>query len=122
MKNTRINKLNSLLREVIAEVILKDIRNPSISKFSSVISVEITQDLSFAKVFVSVIGTEEEKKQTIEALNQSAGFIGKHSAQKVVLRYFPTLTFELDTSVDKHMKIEKILADIEKEKKSRDNG
>jgi ribosome-binding factor A len=119
MKSKRINRLNSLLRKVISEVIHQDLRNPNISKFTSVTSVDITQDLRFAKIYISIIGTEKEKKDTIHALNQAAGFISIQASKKVVMRYFPTLTFELDTSVDKHMKIEKILIDIKKEKENR---
>jgi len=119
MKKQRIQRVNSLLREVISEVIQKDVKNPYISKFTTVTGVEVTADLSYAKVLISVIGTDSEKIDTIDALNQAAGFISVNSAKKVTLRYFPTLTFELDTSVDKHMKIDKILTDIKKEKEKR---
>ena len=119
MKKQRVQRLNSLLREVISEVLQKDVKNPYISKFTTVTEVEVTADLSYAKVLISVIGTESEKTETIKALNQAAGFISVHSAKKVTLRYFPTLSFELDTSVDKHLKIDKILTDIKKEKEKR---
>ena len=115
----RVSRLNSLLREVISEVIQKDVDNPLIAKFTTVTSVDISSDIRCAKVLISVIGTEEEKTQTIAALNQAAGFIGVNASKKVVLRYFPTLSFELDLSVDKHMKIDKILTDIKKEKENR---
>ncbi|NGX63182.1 MAG: Ribosome-binding factor A [Candidatus Anoxychlamydiales bacterium] len=119
MKKQRVQRLNSLLREVISEVLQKDVKNPYISKFTTVTEVEVTADLSYAKVLISVIGTDSEKTETIDALNQAAGFISVHSSKKVTLRYFPTLSFELDTSVDKHMKIDKILTDIKKEKEKR---
>ena len=117
----RVSRLNSLLREVISEVIRKDVSNPHISKFATVISVDITPDLRYAKVLISIIGTDQEKKQTIDALNQAAGFIGVNSAKKVTMRYFPTLSFELDLTVEKQMKIDKILTDIKKEKEKRSN-
>jgi len=119
MKEKRVKRLNSLLREVISEVLQKQVKNPSISKFTTITDVEITADGRYAKVFISVIGSDEEKKDTIDALNQAAGFISVNASKKVVLRYFPTLTFELDTSLDKHMKIDKILTDIKKEKEKR---
>lgn len=119
MNSKRISRLNSLLREVISEVIVKDVRNPNISQFTTVTSVEITSDLKTAKVLISVLGTDEERAQTIKALNQAAGFISVHASKKIIIRYFPTLTFELDTSVDKLMKIDKILSEIKKEKESR---
>lgn len=119
MKPKRVNRLNSLIREVISEVITKDVRDPNISKLTSVTSVEITPDLKEAKVYISVIGTDEERAKTIKALNQAAGFIAVHSSKKIVIRYFPALTFLIDTSVDKHIRIEKILSEINKEKESR---
>ncbi len=119
MKEKRIKRLNSLLREVISEVLAKDVKNLNISKFTTITDVEITKDARHAKVFISVIGTDKEKKDTIEALNQSAGYISFFASKKVVLRYFPSLTFKLDTSLDKHLKIEKILIDIKKEKEKR---
>jgi len=121
MNTKRIKRLNSLLREVITEVIQKETKNPNISKFTTIVSVDITKDLKYAKVYVSVIGTQKEKQDTIKALNQAAGFISFHSSKKVVLRYFPSLTFELDTSVDKHIKIEDVLKEIKKEKENRFN-
>jgi ribosome-binding factor A len=119
MNEKRIKRLNSLLKEVISEVIQKDVKNPNISKLTTITEVDITADLKTAKVFVSVIGTDQEKQKTLDALNHAAGFISINASKKVVLRYFPALTFEPDTSLDKHMKIDSILKDIKKEKDSR---
>ena len=112
----RIAKLNSLLREVIAEVLFRELKDPKISQLTSVTRVEITPDLKQAKVYISVIGDEKERKQTMATLASSAGFISVHAAKKVRLRYFPSLHFFLDRSVDDQMKIEKILQEIEQKK------
>jgi ribosome-binding factor A len=119
MKNNRLKKLNSLLKEVISEVILKDLANPKVSDFLSVTEVDIAADLHSATVSISVIGSEQDKKNTIDALNKSGGFISSKASKKVVMRFFPTLTFKLDNSVDRFMKIDSILKDIEKEKENR---
>ncbi len=119
MKNKRLKRLNSLLKEVISEVILKDIRNPNISKLISITQVDISPDLHYAKVSVSIIGDDKEKQTTIDALNSASKFISFHASKKVEIRYFPTLTFQLDTSVDKHLKIEEILKDIHEEQENR---
>jgi ribosome-binding factor A len=122
MIKKRLKRLNSLLKEVISEVISKDLANPKVSSFISVTEVDIAADLHSAKVSISVIGSEIDKKNTIDALNKSSGFISSHASKKVVMRYFPTLSFQLDTSVDKFMKIDAILKDIEKEKEKRKDG
>lgn len=118
----RTDRLNSLLKEVISEVITRDVRNPHVNELITVTRVEISKDLHHAKVFVSVIGTAEVKAETIRALQSAAGFIAVNASQKVVMRYFPALTFRLDDSVDKHMRIAELLGQIAKEKESRDNS
>lgn len=118
----RTKRLNSLLKEVISEVIRKDVRNPLISEFNTVTEVDISKDLHHAKVYISVIGTEVERKNTIAALESAAGFISVNASKKVVMRIFPSLTFLLDTSVDKQMKIDSLLKKIHEEKESRESN
>lgn len=115
----RTDRLNSLLKEVISEVIKREVRNPHISELVTVTRVQITKDLHYAKVYISVIGTEQEKKKTLEALTSAAGFIAVQSSQQVVMRYFPELSFKLDDSVDKHMRIEELLGKVSRERESR---
>ena len=119
MAKKRIERLNSLLKEVISEVVMRDVRDPRLAPLVTITSVDITNDLQHAKVFISVIGTEEQKKSTIEALQSAAGFIAIQSSKKVVMRYFPALTFKIDNSVDKHIRIETLLGKIHEEQKSR---
>lgn len=115
----RTDRLNSLLKEVISDTIRTSVRNPHVNELLTVTHVDVTKDLHHAKVFISVIGTPEQKKETLEALQSAAGFIAVQSSKQVVLRYFPALTFKLDDSVDKHMRIEELLGKIAKEKHER---
>lgn len=115
----RTDRLNSLLKEVISEVIKRDVRNPHVVELLTVTRVQITKDLHYAKVYISVIGTDLQKKETIKALQSAAGFIAVQSSHKVVMRYFPELTFILDDSVEKHMHIEELLHKINQERESR---
>ena len=121
MTNTRrVNRLNSLLKEVISEVIWKDVGHPKVSKLVKVTNVEVTKDLALAKVYISVIGSDQDKEETMKALQSAAGYVAVLASKKVVIRHFPSLIFKLDESVDKHMRINDILKDIEQEKQSRD--
>lgn len=120
MAKSRTDRLNSLLKEVISEVIRKEVRHPDVAELFTVTQVDITKDLHHAKVYVSVIGSEEVKAKTIAALQTAAGFIAVNSSKKVVMRYFPELHFKLDDSVDRHMRIEELLSDIEKERSKRE--
>ena len=119
MPKQRTDRLNSLLKEVISEVIHRDVRNPHVNQFVTVTRVDITKDLHHAKVFISVIGTEIQKKESIEALQSAAGFIAVNASKKVTMRYFPELTFKLDDSVEKHMRIAELLGEISAEREAR---
>src|SRR5689334_14570705 len=119
MVKNRVVRLNSLLKEVLSEVIHREVKNPHVHRFVSVTAVEITADLQHAKVFISVIGTQAEKDATIKALQSAAGFIAITASKKVVMRYFPELTFKLDDSVDKQMQIDSVLHKIHQEQKLR---
>lgn len=116
MTTKRTKRLNSLLKEVLTEVIRENVRNPNVSTLFTITGVDITKDLTLAKVYISVIGTDEERKLTLEALQSAAGFISVLASKKVTMRHFPTLTFKLDTSVDQHMRIDSLLQKINLEK------
>lgn len=119
MVKNRVARLNSLLKEVISEVIHRDVRNPHVNQFVSVTDVDITSDLQHAKVYISIIGTPKEKEETILALQSAAGFIAIQSSKKVTMRYFPALTFKLDNSVEKQMRIDSLLGQIKEEQSTR---
>ena len=119
MKKNRINRINSLLKEVLFDVIQKQVRNPHVNLFVSVTRVDTSADLYHAKVYVSLIGTDAEKAKVLAALESAAGFIAVQASKQVELRHFPSITFRLDNAAEEHFKIEKILSDIEKERLSR---
>lgn len=122
MPKRRTDRLNSLLKEVISDVIRREVRNPHVNELMTVTRVDITKDLHYAKVYISVIGTEQQKAETIAALQTSAGFIAVQASKLVVMRYFPALTFKLDDYVEKHMRIEELLNKISAERKATDEG
>lgn len=121
MDNRRIERLNSLLKEVISDVIRDDVKNPHKPKLITVTHVEITRDLRHAKVYISVIGDEKVKKEALATLHSAAGFIAIQASKQVVMRFFPELTFHLDTSLDKQMRIEAVISEIQKERQSREH-
>lgn len=108
-----------MLKEVISEVIRKEVRHPDVTELFTVTRVDITKDLHHAKVYVSVIGTPQQKEKTLIALQTSAGFIAVNASKKVVMRFFPELQFKLDDSVDRHMRIEELLHAISTERQKR---
>ncbi len=118
----RTDRLNSLLQEVIAEVIMRDIRNPHVSRLLTVKRVEITKDLHHAKVYISMLGSDLEKKETIKALKSAAGFISVQAAKQVVMKFFPSLTFHLDETIENEIRIHNLLEKIHEEQSHRPNN
>lgn len=112
----RTDRLNSLLREVLSEVIREDVKNPHIHELLTVTQVDISKDLHHAKVYISVIGSLSEKQGTLNALKSAAGYIAVVASKKVVMRYFPHLNFVLDDSVEKHQQIDQLIEKINENK------
>lgn len=114
----RVARLNSLLREVISEVITRQIHHglPKHELFS-ITTVEITSDLSFAKVYFTMLGSSESKEIMKQALNERAPKIQHLAMKKVVMRIFPRLEFFIDRGLEKQLRIHELLAklDIPKE-------
>lgn len=121
MARRRIDRLNSLLKEVLSDVIRKEVRNPNVHPLFTITRVDITNDLQHADVYVSIIGNDIQKKETIKALQSAAGFIGVTASKQVVIFHFPALHFVLDDSVDKQMRIEELIQKISHEREAR-NG
>lgn len=120
MSTRRIERINSLLKEVISEVIRQDLKNHTLATdLISVTEVDTSKDLRYAKVYISLIESDPVKRESvIEALQKSAGLIAVLSSKKVILRYFPSLTFKLDNSLDKYMHIDSLLKKIGKNESS----
>ena len=114
VKTPRQKRLNSLLREVISDVVHRQVKNPRISPLTTITKVIVTQDLQQAKVYISIIGDEKTQKETLNALRSASGFISTRASKEVVTRFFPTLTFLYDDTVEKQMRIDHLLKTLEK--------
>ena len=107
----RKEKLEELIRRLVSEVLIKEINDPRIG-FVTITGVEISDDLRYAKVFFSVLGKEEDKKKTREALDSALGFIRTLVAERIQLRFAPEIVFREDNSSEYSNHIQKLLDDI----------
>ncbi len=114
MAKHRQSRINEEVRRVISEIMMSGLKDPRISKLCSVVAAEVTPDLKFAKVFISVLGSEEEKKNTLAGLNSAAGYIRKELGSRIDLRNNPEIHFELDKSIEHGARIMDILSEIHK--------
>lgn len=109
----RILKINSLLKEVITEVIQKDLQHAGLPDFVTITQVDTSADLQFAKVYVSILSQNQDAAQdTIKILNHNAKHITYKSTRKVSLRYFPELTFKHDMGLIHQQEIDALFENL----------
>ena len=104
-------KMDNIIQKEVSEIIQFELKNPKIG-FVTITDVDVTSDMSYAKIFVSFLGQDARKEAGLKALNQSKGFIRSELAKRLTIRKTPELIFQLDNSLEKGNKIEKILHDI----------
>lgn len=110
MANYRGGRINEEVKKVVSSLIQNEIKDPRLTAMISVTGVEVTRDLSYAKVFVSIFAnSEEEKESNLKALKSASGFIRREVGRKVKLRVTPQIIFELDESIDYGMKIDVLI-------------
>ena len=109
--SNRMDRIDEELKKEISYVIDQKLKNPNITGIISVTKVKTSKDLRTAKVFISLLGSKS-KKNTLEGIKNSSGFIRSEIAQKVNLRYTPELTFIVDDSMEYGDRIENILKEI----------
>lgn len=96
----RIERINSLMRQVISELLLREMKDPRLSAMVSVTEVQTSPDLKYARVFVSHIGTAEEKQETLRILGAASGFLRSELSKRLKMRRVPELAFQWDDSIE----------------------
>lgn len=109
VKNIRIN---SEVQREMSQIIREEIKDPRVHPMTSVMRAEVTPDLKYAKIFISVLGSDEEKEKTMEGLKKSASFARGMLARRMNLRNTPEITFILDTSIEYGVKMSKIIDEV----------
>ncbi|HAL47409.1 MAG: 30S ribosome-binding factor RbfA [SAR202 cluster bacterium] len=96
----RSEQVSALLRREISQIIQTGVKDPRVAGIVSVMRVETTADISFARVYISVYGDESDKRSTLKALKSATGFIRGELLHRVTLRMIPTLRFILDETIE----------------------
>ena len=121
MSSKRNNRLSGEMKKTITNIIRKQLKDPRISDMSSITEVKVTEDLRYAKVFVSVYGNQEIVNSTIEALDNAKGYIRKELGKYLKIRYTPELLFERDNSIEHGIRINKLIEKVIEEEKGYSN-
>lgn len=118
IKNTRIN--GEVMKE-LSTLIRTECKDPRIHPMTSIVAVEVAPDLKTAKVFISVLGDEEARKDTLRGLRSAAPYLRSQLAKSINLRNTPELFFVADQSIEYGVAMSKLIDDVTKDLPDRDD-
>jgi ribosome-binding factor A len=108
MSQGRMRRVDEAVRAVLSDAIAKDLQDPRVG-FVTVTGVKTSQDLRHARVYVSVLGDESARAESLAGLRSAHGFLQGRVAAELTLKHTPTITFEYDESVDRGMRITELI-------------
>ncbi|MED3552146.1 30S ribosome-binding factor RbfA [Cytobacillus praedii] len=116
----RANKVGEQMKKELGEIIGRKIKDPRVG-FVTVTDVQVTGDLQQATVYISVLGGDEQRENTLKGLAKAKGFIRSEIGQRIRLRKTPEIFFEFDESIDYGNRIDTLLHQIHDEERSKEN-
>jgi ribosome-binding factor A len=112
MATHRPERTGERLQEILARIVREELRDPRLG-FLTITGVRLSHDLEHAVVFVSRIGSDEERKTAVQVLRRASGYLRRAVARDGGLRHTPELRFEEDASLERGARVEKILSDLQ---------
>lgn len=116
MAKIRTNRVSEQIKKELGLIIQREMKDPRVG-FITVTGVEVTNDLSQAKVYISVMGSEEQKQNSLKALEKAQGFLRSEIGARIQMRHVPELLFKLDQSIEYGNKIEQLISQLHRERK-----
>lgn len=113
MPNYRIQRLAERIKEELSDILQRELKDPRLG-FVSITDVELTRDLQVAKVYVSVLGSEEERETSLETLQRAKGFLRTEIGRRIQMRHVPDLLFKFDTSIEHGARVHELLLELER--------
>lgn len=113
MATNRINRINEEMKREMG-AILRELKDPRIPLMTSVVAAEVTQDLRYAKIYVSVLGDEAVQKDALAGLKKASGFVRREVGRRLNLRMTPEIQFTLDHSIEHGAHINELLAQTQR--------
>ena len=108
----RIMRLNHLLRQELSDLLLRQVKDPRLAVMVSITEVEVTPDLRYARVFVSILGSPEEKQNVLIGLRSATNFLRRELSDRLDLRHVPWLAFYQDDSIERGARILSMLHEL----------
>lgn len=114
MSEKRVNRIAEEIKKLISKLILDGIKDPRIDSLTSVTHVDLTNDYSLAKIYISTID-DSKRKETVEGLESAKGFIKREISKNIKLRVMPELMFIEDDSIEKSFELFEVIEKTKKE-------
>jgi ribosome-binding factor A len=121
MTGSRMRRVDEAVRAVLSDAITQDLKDPRVG-FVTVTAVKTSPDLRHARVYVSVLGDEHEREESLEGLRSAHGFLQQRVGGELRLKHTPTLEFAYDDTVDRGMRISELLSDDSHDREDRGDG
>lgn len=110
MSSHRIARISEEIKRELSHMIQEELKDPRVKGLISVTHVDVTNDLRYAKVYISVLSAQEEQQNTFQGLEKAGGFLRSELAKRLQLRYTPELLFKLDDSIAYGSRINEIIS------------
>lgn len=120
-RQRRQRRIGSLIQRELSDILERRLRDPGLG-FATVTEVKMSADLKHAKIYISVMGGEEERQETMAALERASGFIRHELASRLALRYMPQIEFIQDLTVERVARLEELLKQIHEKASAEDKS
>jgi ribosome-binding factor A len=112
MVKLRSQRVGEQIKKEVSEILRLDLKDPGLVNLTSVTDVEVSKDLRYAKIFVSVYDEQDEQEKVVKILNKASGFIRSEIGKRIRLRHVPEIEFHLDRSLEYGAHIENVLKSL----------
>jgi len=119
MQYKRSSRVADQIRKDVSEIILLSLKDPKLG-FITITHVELTDDLRYAKIFYTVLGEEEARKESQKGLERAKGFIQREMGRRIRLKHTPEIIFKYDHSIERAARIEQLLKQMQKQSRLED--
>ncbi len=121
MSYPREKRLAEEIKKIVSSIIRNELRDPRVSPMTSIVEVDLTGDLRHVNIYVSILGDNEEKEETMEGLTRASGFIRREIGKRIKARYTPEVTFKLDNSIERGVYMYNVITKVNEPKRSISN-
>lgn len=120
MSNVRVHRVAEQIKKEVSQIIQNELKDPRVG-FITVTGVDVTGDLQQATIYISILGNESEKKESLDGLKKAEGYIRREIGKRIRLRKTPEISFSFDGSIEYGNKIERLLSQINQDARKETN-